>query len=81
MQLVEENRQRDQDRQNEFIQNLVGQDGAVRNRQVGGVGLSEFQDTRPTPFATAAEPMDTEDWLLDVERKLMTVGCNDEEKV
>ncbi|KAK1607109.1 hypothetical protein QYE76_030782 [Lolium multiflorum] len=25
--------------------------------------------------------MDAEDWLMDTERKLRTVGCNDEEKI
>ena len=25
--------------------------------------------------------MDAEDWLMDIERKLQIVGCNDEEKV
>ncbi|KAK1620361.1 hypothetical protein QYE76_025878, partial [Lolium multiflorum] len=29
----------------------------------------------------APEPMDEEDWLMDTERKLRTVGCNDEEKI
>ncbi|KAK1679949.1 hypothetical protein QYE76_040797 [Lolium multiflorum] len=29
----------------------------------------------------APEPMDAEDWLMDTERKLRTVGCNDEEKI
>ena len=46
-----------------------------------GVSLSDFQNARPLPFATAPEPMDAEDWLMDTERKLKTVGCNDEEKV
>ncbi|KAK1663150.1 hypothetical protein QYE76_051309 [Lolium multiflorum] len=46
-----------------------------------GVTLSDFQNARPLPFASAPEPMDAEDWLMDTERKLRTVGCNDEEKI
>ena len=45
------------------------------------MSLSDFQSTRPLPFASASEPMDAEDWLRDTERKLNTVGCIDEEKL
>jgi hypothetical protein len=45
------------------------------------VSLSDFQNTRPLPFASAAKPMDAEDWLRDTERKLDAVDCNDEEKL
>jgi hypothetical protein len=38
-----------------------------------GVSLSDFQNARPNPFATAPEPMDAEDWLTDTERKLKTI--------
>jgi hypothetical protein len=53
-----------------------------QNREQGrgnggrGVSLSDFQNTRPLPFASAAEPMYAEDWLRDTERKLDVVGCN-----
>jgi hypothetical protein len=43
--------------------------------------LADFLNTRPFPFASAQEPMDAEDWLLDTERKLNTVNCNDSEKL
>ncbi|KAK1668165.1 hypothetical protein QYE76_056324 [Lolium multiflorum] len=46
-----------------------------------GVTLADFQNTKPISFAYAPEPMDAEDWLMDTERKLNTVGCNDQEKV
>jgi hypothetical protein len=52
-----------------------------RNEGVHGVSLADFVNTRPIPFAMAQEPMDVEDWLLDTERKLNTVNCNDGEKV
>ena len=45
------------------------------------MSLSDFQSTRPRPFASASEPMDAEDWLRDIERKLNTGGCIDEEKL
>jgi hypothetical protein len=82
MQFVEENRRRDQEQQNKFMQDLAGQAGiAGRDNARQGVNLSEFQNTRPFPFATAPEPMDAEDWLTDTERKLKTVGCSEEEIV
>jgi hypothetical protein len=52
-----------------------------RNEGVHGVSLADFLNTRPLPFASAPEPMDAEDWLLDTERKLNTVSCNDSEKL
>jgi hypothetical protein len=45
------------------------------------VSLSDFQNTRPLPFASAIEPMDAEDWLRDTERKLDAISYNDEEKL
>jgi hypothetical protein len=43
--------------------------------------MSDFQNTRPLPFASADEPMDAEEWLRDIKRKLNVVDCNDEEKL
>jgi hypothetical protein len=42
-------------------------------------GASKIIDTLET--YQAPEPMDAEDWLLDTERKLNTVSCNDSEKL
>src|SRR4051812_3355075 len=47
----------------------------------GGVSLSDFQNASPLPFESPPEPMDAEDWLADTERKLKTVGFNEEEKL
>jgi hypothetical protein len=33
--------------------------------------LLEFLRTRPTTFSQAKDPMDTEDWLKEVEKKLV----------
>jgi hypothetical protein len=82
MQFVEENRRRDQEQQNKFMQDLAGQaEIAGRDNVRQGVNLPEFQNTRPLPFAVAPKPMDAEDWLTDTERKLKTVGCSKEEMV
>jgi hypothetical protein len=70
MQFVEENRRRDQEQQNKFIQDLARQAGIAESDNVRqGVNLSEFQNTRPLPFAIAPEPMDAEDWLTDIVRR------------
>jgi hypothetical protein len=35
--------------------------------------LGDFQCTKPTIFSYAVEPMDTDDWLKTVEKKLQVV--------
>src|SRR3954464_12576333 len=74
MQMMQEN-------QNKFMEELLARAGNQRAPEGGGVSLSDFQNARPLPFASAPEPMDAEYWLTDMERKLKTVGCNDEEKL
>jgi hypothetical protein len=43
--------------------------------------LAEFLRTRPTTFSQAKDPMDAEDWLKGVEKKLVIAQCFDREKV
>jgi hypothetical protein len=43
--------------------------------------LAEFLRTRPTTFSQAKDPMDAEDWLKGVEKKLVIAQCTDREKV
>jgi predicted XRE-type DNA-binding protein len=43
--------------------------------------LVEFLQTRTTTFSQAKDPMDTEDWLKGVEKKLVIAQCTDREKV
>src|SRR3954468_229856 len=69
-----------QETQNKFMEELLGR-ANQRAPEGGGVSLSDFQNARPLPFASAPEPMDAKDWLADTERKLKTVGCNEEEKL
>jgi hypothetical protein len=43
--------------------------------------LGDFQRTKPPTFSYAVEPMDANDWLKSVEKKLQVVQCNNCEKV
>jgi hypothetical protein len=43
--------------------------------------LGEFQRTKPPTFSHAIEPMDADDWLKTIEKKLQVVQCNNREKV
>jgi hypothetical protein len=43
--------------------------------------LAEFLRTRPTTFSQAKDPIDAEDWLKGVKRKLVIAQCTDRKKV
>jgi hypothetical protein len=43
--------------------------------------LVEFLWTRPTTFSQSKDPMEAEDWLKGVEKKLVIAQCMDREKV
>jgi hypothetical protein len=43
--------------------------------------LGDFQRTKPPTFSYAVEPMDANDWLKSIEKKLQVVQCNYREKV
>jgi hypothetical protein len=43
--------------------------------------LGEFLQTHPTTFSQAKDPMEAEDWLKGVEKKLVIAQCTDHEKV
>jgi hypothetical protein len=43
--------------------------------------LGNFQCTKPSTFSHAVEPIDADDWLKYVEKKLQVVQCNNREKV
>jgi hypothetical protein len=64
-----------------MMQDVMDRNREGRNEGVHGVSLADFLNTRPLPFASAPEPMDAEDWLLDTGRKHNTVNCNDSKKV
>jgi hypothetical protein len=43
--------------------------------------LGEFQRTKPPTFSQAMEPMDADDWLKSVEKKMQVFQCSNREKV
>jgi hypothetical protein len=43
--------------------------------------LGDFQCTKPPTFSHSIEPMDADDWLKTVEKKLQVVQCNNRERV
>jgi hypothetical protein len=43
--------------------------------------LRDFQHTKPPTFSHAVEPMDDDDWLKSIEKKLQVVQCNNHEQV
>jgi hypothetical protein len=43
--------------------------------------LGDFQRTKPPTFSHAVEPMDADDWLKFIEKKLQVVQCNNHEKM
>ncbi|KAK1620369.1 hypothetical protein QYE76_025886 [Lolium multiflorum] len=81
MRSMEEDWRRYQESQSKNMQDFFTHVINDRGNEGKGVTLSDFQNARPLPFTSAPEPMDAEDWLMDTERKLKTVGCNDEEKI
>jgi hypothetical protein len=43
--------------------------------------LGDFHRTKLPTFSQAVEPMDADDWLKPVEKKLKVMQCNNREKV
>jgi hypothetical protein len=43
--------------------------------------LGEFLRTHPTTFLQAMDPMEVEDWLKSIEKKLEITQCTNQEKV
>jgi hypothetical protein len=43
--------------------------------------LGDFQRTKPPTFSHAMEPMDANDWLKYIEKKLQVVQCNNRERM
>nr|ABA98111.1 retrotransposon protein, putative, Ty3-gypsy subclass [Oryza sativa Japonica Group] len=62
--------------QNQLLQAIANNQG---NR--GGSSFGEFMRTKPPTFATAEEPMDAEDWLRIIEKKLTLVRVREADKV
>jgi hypothetical protein len=43
--------------------------------------LGDFQRTKLPTFSQGVEPMDADDWLKSIEKKMQVVQCNNHEKV
>jgi hypothetical protein len=43
--------------------------------------LGDFQRTKPPTFSHFVEPMDADNWLKTVEKKLQVIQCNNRERV
>jgi hypothetical protein len=43
--------------------------------------LEEFQRTKPPMFSQSIEPMDANDWLKTIEKKLQAIQCTNRERV
>jgi hypothetical protein len=43
--------------------------------------LGDFQGTKPPTFSHSMEPMDVDDWLKTIEKKLLVAQCNNPKKV
>ena len=50
-------------------------------REIRKPRWGDFQKTNPPIFMSSDEPLDADDWLKDMERRLNTLECNDKEKV
>jgi hypothetical protein len=53
----------------------------VQMPQVPRDKRAEFMRGHPLVFSHSVDPMDTKDWLHNMERELHTARCNDHEKV
>jgi hypothetical protein len=61
------------------IQQAQGHQPAPQPQQRDKLG--EFQRTKPPTFSHSIEPMDADDWLKTIKKKLQVVQCNNREKV
>jgi hypothetical protein len=43
--------------------------------------LGDFQRTKPPTFSHTLEPMNADDWLKSIEKKLQVMQCNNHENV
>jgi hypothetical protein len=74
--LYEQSQQQHQEMMQHLI-NMGNHQGQNQNRSK----LSELQKTNPTVFSHTDKPLEADDWLRDIERKLVIAQCMDREKV
>jgi hypothetical protein len=61
------------------MQQAQGQQPVPQPQQCDKLG--EFQRTKPPRFSHSVEPMDADDWLNTIEKKLQVVQCTNRERV
>lgn len=54
--------------------------GTTNGRSIARSRWTDFHKTRPPTFTVAPEPLAADDWIRDIERKLDTIQCTDQEK-
>ena len=60
------------------IQAMVGQNG---NQPASHSKLSDFQRTKPPSFSQVVDPLDADDWLRTMEKKLEVARTDEGDKV
>ena len=73
LQNIENNRQRSE----RFLERLVQN----TERRAEGVTLGDFIKAQPPYFAESKEPLDADDWLRTIERKLITLRVAERDRV
>ena len=67
--------------QHQEMMNQVINIGNHRGQYQQQSKLSELQKTRPPTFSHTDEPLEADDWLRDMERKLVIAQCSERDKV
>ena len=57
------------------------QSATLNHSHHGPSKLAEFMRTRPPTFSGHVSPVEADDWLRVIERKLLIIQCSDHEKV
>src|SRR3990170_8240307 len=77
MRMFEEKRNQDLMEFLRSMQTMVGQNNHNGNHSM----LSDFQRTKPPSFSQAVDPMEADDWLRTIEKKLEIAWTEDADKV
>src|SRR3954464_7438168 len=77
MRMFEERRNQDLMELLRGMHNIVGQNQYVGSRSK----LSDFQRAHPPNFNQATDPLEADDWLSTMEKKLEIARCDEEDKV
>ena len=83
---AEENQARMMETQAKMLEQIANKlaeprDSREPRREIRKPRWGDFQKTNPPIFMSSDEPLDADDWLKDMERRLNTLECNDKERV